>query len=189
VDPLMAATSFATIVGLLSNYKSESSGTQLSEFIQWLRDKRHEDVAIDIERNQMLAIHLKSILSLNHQELLLRLDSLDEVLASVASHIQTFSDLAESIRPSGTLSAQAMSIVKQFADSGANELWEHKSINSTRYHFISGAGQLDVQEPRFIEDDLNTLVELGLFRLDYGSKGTRKFIITRQAVQLANSAG
>ncbi|MCD9097512.1 hypothetical protein LU699_08710 [Luteimonas fraxinea] len=190
MDPLTAATSFATIVGLLSNFKSERSGNQLSDFVEWLREKRHEDVALRIERNQALAVQLKSILALNHQELVQRLDSLDSVLASVASHVGTFSNLATSVRPSTVLSAQAISIVKQFVASGANECWERKVLGpaGTRYHFIGGSDGLQIDEPRFVEDDLDTLVEFGILRLDYGSKGTRKFIITRQAVQLANSA-
>lgn len=190
MDPLTAATSFATIIGLLSNFKSERSGNQLSDFIDWLKEKRHEDVALSIERNQTLAIQLKSILSLNHQELVQRLDSLDTVLASVAAHVETFSSLATSVRPNGVLSDQAISIVKQFAASGANECWERKYLGpeGTSYHFIGGSGELQIDEPRFVEDDLNTLVELGILRLDFGSKGTRKFIITRQAVQLASSA-
>ena len=187
MDPLTAATSFATIVGLLSNYKSERSGTQLSDFIEWLKGKRHEDVAQSIEQNQMLAVQLKSILALNHQELVQRLDSLDAVLASVASHVETFSTLATTVRSDSVLSDQAMSIVEQFADSGANEMWEQKYLGGTRYHFIGGAGSLQVEEPRFIEDDLNTLIDLGIFRLDFGGKGTRRFIFTRQAAQLAKS--
>jgi hypothetical protein len=190
VDPLTAATSFATIVGLLSNFKSERSGTQLSEFIEWLKEKRHDDVALSIEHNQSLAIQLKSILSLNHQELVQRLDALDAVLSSVAIHVETFSNLAAAVRSSSILSDQAISIVKQFVASGAREFWEHKALGpeGTSYHLIGGSGKLEIPEPRFAEDDLNTLVELGILRLDFGSKGTRKFIITRQAVQLANTA-
>lgn len=189
MEPLTAATSFATIVGLLSNFKNERSGTQLSDFIEWLKDKRHEDVAFNIEQNQTLSIQIKSILSVNHQELVERLNSLDEVLASVASHIHTFSSLAIAIKPGIALSDQAISIVKQFVESGANECWEQKFFGpeGASYQFIGGDGSLNISEPRFIEDDLNTLVELGILRLDYGSKGTRKFIITRQAVKLADS--
>ncbi len=189
MDPLTAAASFATIIGLLSNFKSERSGTQLSDFTEWLKDKRHEDVALSIENNQALAIQLKSLLSVNHQELIQRLNSLDEILASVASHINTFSSLAAAVKPNSILSEQAISVVKQFVASGTKECWEHKSYGSegSAYLFIGGKSRLEVAEPLFIEDDLNTLVELGILRLDYGSKGTRKFIITRQAVQLANS--
>ena len=187
MEPLTAATSFATIVGLLSNFKSERSGTQLSDFMEWLKDKRHEDVAQSIEQNQMLSIQLKSLLALNHQELVKRLDSLDSVLASVASHIEAFSSLATAVRSDSLLSDQVMSIVRQFVDSGAKEMWERKHLGGTDYLFIDGSGHLEIHEPRFIEDDLNALLELGIFRLDFGGKGTRKFIITRQALQLASS--
>ena len=189
MDPLSAATSFATIVGLLSNFKAERSGTQLSDFIEWLKEKRHEDVALDIERNQSLSIQLKSILALNHQQLVDRLDSLDRILASVAAHVETFSSLAISVRPSSVLSNQAIAIVKQLAKSSASEFWEHRTLgrDGPTYHLIGAAETLEIKEPRFIEDDLSTLVELGILRLDFGSKGTRKFLITRQAVALANS--
>lgn len=193
MDPMTAAASFATIVGLLSNYKSERSGTQLSEFIEWLKEKCHEDVAQSIERNQMLGLQLESVLAVNHQELLERLDTLDRILASVSLHVEIFSPLAGTMRPDSVLSEQAHSIIKQFSDSGSEECWEQKTINSTRYYFIrnrdgtGSGGVLEISEPRFIEDDLNTLLELGIIRVDYGSKGTRKFIITRQAVQIANS--
>jgi len=189
MEPLTAAASFATIVGLLSNFKNERSGTQLSDFTEWLKDKRHEDVAQSIEQNQMLAIQLKSILSVNHQELVQRLSSLDEILASVASHIHTFSSLATAVKPSTVFSEQAISIVKQFVASGAKECWEHKFLGpeGSSYQFIGGQGILEISESRFIEDDLNTLVEFGILRLDYGSKGARKFIITRQAVQFVSS--
>ena len=53
---------------------------------------------------------------------------------------------------------------------------------------VGASGNLDVTDPRFIEDDLNTLVELGILRLKHGSKGTKQFVITRQAVVLAESA-
>ena len=104
-------------------------------------------------------------------------------------HMEIFSSLASAVRPSSIFSDQAISIVKQFVESGAREFWEHKVLgpDGTSYHLIGGSGQLQIAEPRFMEDDLNTLVELGVLRLDFGSRGTRKFIITRQAVQLANS--
>ncbi len=189
MDPVTAATSFATIVGLLSNFKSERTGNQLTDFTDWLKEKRHDDIASDIERNQMLAIQLKSILSLNHQELVKRLDNLDAILSSVASHVETFADLAIEIQPNSGLSGQAISIVKQFSSSGAREIRERKNVGAgqTSYHLIGAQEDLAIPEPRFAEDDFNTLVELGYLRVDYTSQGNRKFIITRQADSLANA--
>lgn len=190
MDPLSAAMSFATIVGLLSNFKTERSGTKLDDFIEWLKEKHHEDIARSITQNQSLSSQLQSVLALNHQELVQRLDSLDQVLSSVAAHVETFSSLATTIRPSSVLSEQAITVVKQFVASGAKEFWQTQYLGDTGPKFIlmGVSGNLDVAEPRFIEDDLNTLVELGILRLKYGSNGTKQFVITRQAVALAESA-
>lgn len=187
LDPLSIATSFSTIVGLLSNFKSERSGGQLPEFITWLQEKHHEVVVSGIEQNQRLSQQLESLLVLNHEDLVKRLDSLDMILASIAMNIDTFSSLATTIRPDCIFSEQAISIVKQFVASGASECWEQKYLEDRSSNFsLIGAGQLKIEEPRFVEDDFRTLVEFGILRLDFGSKGTRKFIITRKAVLLVS---
>ena len=52
------------------------------------------------------------------------------------------------------------------------------------YILIKGSQKkITYQEPKFMEDDLNTLVELGFLRLDFGSKGSRLFYVTRQALR------
>ena len=190
MDPLSAAMSFATIVGLLSNFKAERSGTKLDDFIEWLKEKHHEDIARSITQNQSLSSQLQTVLALNHQELVQRLDSLDQVLSSVAAHVVTFSSLATAIRPSSVLSEQAIAIVKQFVASGAKEFWQTQYLGDAGPSFmlIGASGKLDVGDPRFVEDDLSTLVELGILRLKYGSAGTKQFVITRQAVALVASA-
>ena len=43
-----------------------------------------------------------------------------------------------------------------------------------------------MKEPRFAEDDLNLLVELGLLRQDFTSRGNKQFYITRNAVEFIN---
>lgn len=189
MDPISIATSFATIVGLLCNFKSESSGRELSEFIEWLKEKHHTDVVSGIEHNRKLSNELQALLFLNHQDLIDRLDSLDQILASIAVNIECFSNLASTIRPDTIFSEQAISIVKQFTASGASECWESSELghDATSLILIDGTGQLEIKEPRFLEDDLRTLVDLGVLRLDYGSRGTRKFFITRKAVLLAES--
>ena len=53
-------------------------------------------------------------------------------------------------------------------------------MSGTTYQTTDGQTKvLTINVPRFIEDDLNTLSELGLLRVDYGSRGDRFFIITR----------
>lgn len=44
MDPLSLAGSFATLVGLLANFKAERSGAELSDFMSWLRESHHEEI-------------------------------------------------------------------------------------------------------------------------------------------------
>jgi len=191
VEPLSAAFGFATIIGLIADFRTQKTGAKLDEFIEWLKETEHGRIAREIEQRDSLSEQLQAVLSLNHEELSMRLDSLDRILSSIARHINVFSGLAESIHPAHELSKQAVSIVKQFADSGVREFW----ISST---LRDGAPELELidakkpktikyDETRFIEDDLKKLVNYGILDLKESSN-TRRYLITRKAVQLAKLA-
>lgn len=191
MDLMMGAGAFATVVGLLCNFKSERSSGDLDQFILWLKEKRHEDVAVEIENNKKLLQQLTEILSTNHDELIEKLGSLDRLMSSVAAQIADFSGLALTIHPQVSISDQAVSVLKQLVDSGAKLFMEHKMMTGEpdEYLLLDGAhGPVQYEEPRFIGDDLNTLVELGLLRLEFGSKGSRRFFVTRNAVAFIQEA-
>ncbi|ANB16330.1 Hypothetical protein I596_293 [Dokdonella koreensis DS-123] len=44
-----------------------------------------------------------------------------------------------------------------------------------------------MDDPRFLEDDLTTLVDLGLLDLSYNSKGGRLFSLKRAAARFVES--
>lgn len=190
MDLMTGAGAFATIVGLLSNFKSERSSEDMDQFILWLKEKRHEDIASGIEGNKTLLQQLTGILSTNHEELIQRLSTLDQVLSSVASHVEDFSGLAQTLHPNSVISPQAVSILRQLVDSGAKLFMEHKTMSGApnEYLLIDGAhGKIEYEEPRFMDDDLNTLVQLGLLQLEFGSRGSRRFLITREAVRFISA--
>jgi len=186
MDPLTVAGTFATIVGLLSNFKAEQSGTELSEFIAWLREKHHEEIAAAIERNSALLAELSGILATNHKELVQRLEQFDNRLSQIASQIEGFGGLAQALNPGSQLSDQALSVLKQFVSSGAEVFMENKKFtgNPDEYILIGGTGgKIEYTDRRFIKDDLEMLISLGLIRLDLGSKGSKRFLITRTAAE------
>ena len=179
---------FATIVGLLCNFQGERSGTTLKQFIDWLKEKHHEDIAAAIERDRAISDQLQTLLTGNHQELVERLSKLDQMISSVAGQMDEFSGLAKSIYPELQLSGQAISVVRQLIESGAKTLMELKMLSGDEYCFVDGGtGDLKYSEPRFIEDDLLTLVQFGLLRLEFASKGSRQFKLTRSAVAFIDS--
>ena len=53
---------------------------------------------------------------------------------------------------------------------------------------MQSGGQVIFEEQRFIDDDMNTLVNCGLLRLSYSSKGSEIYsIIMRDATQFISS--
>lgn len=193
MEPITLASSFASVVGLLVSYKAERTQKQDNEyiaFIDWLREKRHEEAIAGIEANQRLATGIRALLNQNNELILERFEKIDELLSRVASQVGDFAEIAASIHPEIELSEQAVSIVQQLVASKASKFMEIKVMTGApdAYKVIGGAGgDIRYDEPQFIEDDLLTLVELGLLRLEFGSKGTRIFNVTRAAMRLAET--
>lgn len=176
---------FATIVGLLSNFKSQRSSGDLNDFILWLKQEQHADIAASVQNNELLLQQLSSILSVNHDDLINRLIELDMLMSSVAGQMKEFSGLAGVLYPQLNISPQAVSIIQQLVSSGAKMFMERKFMTGNLNQYIlleGGVGTITYNEARFIEDDLDTLVKIGLLRMDVASKGSRRFHITRSAV-------
>lgn len=185
MDPLTTAGAFATIVGLLSNFKAEQSGSELTEFTKWLKEKHYEEVAAAIERNSTLSKELSKILATNHSDLVERLLQLDSRMTQLASQFEGFGGLANALNSKPALSEQAISILRQLVESGAEYFMEHKMFTGEpdEYQLIGGAGgKIAYADRQFIKDDLDSLVSANLVRLDLASKGSRKFFVTRAAV-------
>ncbi|MCW5200639.1 hypothetical protein VU07_02340 [Desulfobulbus sp. F4] len=190
MDPLTSAGLFATIIGLLCNYKSERSSTDLNEFMRWLEEKHHETIAASIQNNAELENNLTSFLNIKHEELVGHLQRLDLLFASVAGKLDEFSGIAKAIHRKMLFSMQAVSILTQLVDSGAECFIESAEFYGTPYptFYIIGGNKEKIEyehygEARFVEDDLNTLINNKLLRLSIstGRYRERKFHITRSA--------
>ena len=190
MEPITIATSFASIVSLIGQYRSERGAKEkadFNEFIQWLQETQHQDLKELLEINTKATISIKALLNEDRELLLAKIDDLDSALASYASKFEGFSELASAIKPEVVLSAQALSILRQFEASGGSKMIQLKSLGPVQYLFLDGNGQLEIDEPRFIEDDINTLIELGLLRQDYNRKGGSLYVYTRAASKLVAS--
>lgn len=185
-DPLTTATTFATIVSLISDFRNEHNKVAIDDhqkFLEWLSDNRHDEIKIILEQNQETIISIKAILNQDYEIVFQKLHSIDSKLASLLSEDVLFSKLVEAISPEQALSKQALAVLIQFDNSQASEMLEvAKYSDGTLYMFIDGLqGQLNYTEPRFIQDDLEKLIELGLLRQRRNSEGKKVFQFTRRA--------
>lgn len=183
MEPLTTASAFASIVGLLAIFKSEQRAEEsetVEQYVDWLRRQEHEQLATLIQNNTLLSKSLQALLSQQHDEVMSKLHALDQVLSDVARHVKGFQEIAEAVTVQTFLSDQAVSILRQINEANSSKLIEIKTLSGTTYQTLDGQKMvLTIGDPRFIEDDLNTLCELGLLRMDFGGAGSRLFLITR----------
>lgn len=85
----------------------------------WLGDQRHDEIKTMLQSNAVTTISVKAILNDSREIILARLASLDNTLATIASGIDQYREIAQIAYPSTALSTQAMAVLEQFYDSGA----------------------------------------------------------------------
>lgn len=164
MDSLTIATTFATLVGLICNFrqeKGERKALDHGKFIEWLEYHRHEE--------------LKNLI-VNTAALQAEVDSLLRSAPLVAA-------------PNTELSEQAISILRQFVKSDA-ETFFYESYGGGNFSLGWEAGnEIEITELRFLEDDLNQLVQLGLLSVQHNFGNNVIFRLTRSAVRFLQAVG
>ena len=80
-------------------------------------------------------------------------------------------------------------MLRQLEDQQASGFFALKVMGGKSILHSYEGGQLDYEDSRFIEDDLNTLVELGFLRLGHTPKGENKYGFTRTASEYVKLLG
>jgi len=188
MDPITLSTTLASLVGLICNFKQEKKDQkELSskEFVEWLEFHKHRDLKNLILHTHNLSSEIDSLLKQNHELILTKLNKIDDILASLLSHFKGLQGIVQLLKPNSQLSDQAISILRQFVNSNSDEFGI--IINGIEYCLIlTSGGSMDVEDQRFLKDDLNTLVELGFLYPRIGSKGSQFYGITRNADRFIN---
>lgn len=181
---------FATIVGLLATFQFNRDGqSDLEDFKHWLEENNHSNMVSIIENNQGIQQQLAVFMNQNHDQVMSQLSTLNDLMVSLASHMQGLGSLAAGFDPNGGLSDQAIDVLRQFVNSGSTNMHYRKN-NSGRggdFYVLEGAPNIEYSESRFIGDDINSLVNSGLITLSRGSKGGHIYKITRQAVSFIDA--
>jgi hypothetical protein len=189
--PLTIATAFSTIVGLISNFrqqKGETNALNHQMFIEWLEYHKHEDIKNLICNTTALQGEVDNLLRADHALIIAKLDAVSTALASLMSLAGEFRGFVSATLPAAEFSEQAVSILKQLADSKSS----YFSINKMRFGTLlclETGGQIQYGEARFLDDDLDQLVSMGLLSLDCDKNRNRYYRITRNGVRLVGKLG
>ena len=191
MDPLTAATTFAQLVGLLTDYVSSKGSRDTldaQDLARWAATHGHVEVMQAIERNQATAVGVKAALAEGRDELLAKLNTLDEKLSAVAAGLGPLDAIAKALRPESVLSVQALEILCEFEVTGAPLAIEHTSMDVGGPELLFQSqreGSLEIREERFYHDDMASLVNLGLLSASLNSRRDRVFRLTRLGSQVA----
>ncbi|WP_193453245.1 hypothetical protein [Pseudomonas nitroreducens] len=192
MDPMAIAGGFASIVGLVGQYKAgrdSVSGKSFDDFMQWLVTSNHSDLKALIEANHGTVISIKAILNQDREALHKRLEQLDSALVAFASAVEGFAQLGKSLYPEASLSDQAISILVQIEENKASKLLlvDYLSEDSELLFLDGCGGQVEIADSRFLEGDLQALVDARLLLPGRNSQGNPMWTFTRAAAEFVKA--
>jgi hypothetical protein len=79
VEPLTAASTFATLLGLICSFKAgrnETKHEDYNEFVAWIASQRHFEPVKELESNHELSLGVKVLLTDNHQRVITKLKAI-----------------------------------------------------------------------------------------------------------------
>jgi hypothetical protein len=164
MTPVETASYFATIIGLICNWRTER-GTQtidqFGDFLSYLLQHHFEGLHDEIAHSQELQIRLRDLLSKDFAFISEKLDLISEGMVCLASKMDALSPLAGAFHATGeSLSNQALGMLKAFDVSQAHEMvWSGGSGFK-----LTGKGGFHVIEKRFASADVQALLDHGFIK-------------------------
>ncbi len=173
MDPATISTTLATIVGLLCNYRQEKGDREKLDhrtFVEWLEYHRHEEIKTLICDTYHLQSEVDALLREDSQRLASKLNNIEQMLARLLSRIEGFAPVVESLHPGIELSAQALEILSLFVTTESDRLVVFHAPDGPKFALFPGTGgsapMYRVPQPRLLDDDVRTLLQLGFIPPD-----------------------
>lgn len=187
MDAITLANSFAAIVGLLVTFQSTRDQANISDFLEWLRENNNENTAIVIENDIELQRQLSAFIGQNHDEVMSQLSKLNNLMVSVASRMDGLSGLASTFKLNNSLSDQAIGVLRQFVNSKSKSIYRVETIDGEVNYLLMSDGNIEYDDSRFIDADVQSLVDNKLITKEALSSSDFSYGITRQAVVFIES--
>ena len=187
MDAITLAGSFASIVGLLVSFQSIRDEANISDFLEWLRENNNTNTAHIIENNAELQQQLSIFISQNHDEVMMQLSTLNNLMVSIASRMDGLSGLALKFNDTYGLSDQAIGVLRQFVNSKSKSIYRVETIDGEVNYLLMSDGNIEYDDSRFIDADVQSLVDNKLITKEALSSSDFSYGITRQAVVFIES--
>jgi len=177
-------TAAVTITQLLGLYRQEIGARKdrtHREFIEWLGYHRHEEIKELVTHTFHLQSQVDDLLCRDQAEIIAKLDQVNQIVVDILARVEGLAPIAAKMVPNLGLSDEAIGMLRLLAKSKSGEL------------FSPGEGQLIVDaclykstDPKFLQDDLDSLVAHGFSSIDYSARGKPFYRLTRRGAQFFN---
>ena len=146
-------------------------------------ENNHSNMIAIIDSNESLQQDLTSFMNQNHDQVMAQLFTLNDLMVSIASHMQGLGNIASSFASNNGLSEQAVDVLRQFVKSGSSKMHYMKNTSGrgNDFYVLEGAPNIEYSEQIFMKGDITSLVNSGLITSVSGSGGKATYAITRQA--------
>ena len=129
MDLILAATTYATIAGLVCNFKQERNNQRdltHEQFVAWLDERKREDLKEFILRSQEIPNEIQTLLKEDTEAILVRMKELRDSLAELPTSIR---DIARSIETTRARSDRISLLFQLIAEAERDaQLWEHRGM-------------------------------------------------------------
>ncbi len=187
IDPVSGTGLILSLIQIFHRERDKTKQANTEELFKWLLEHKFSEIKDSISQNKILTGEIENLLRSNRDELIERFNKLEEMVGVVASGFSDFRKIVSAINPSAELSAQALSIINQFVDSGGRLILTIRHLNGMIIQTDNRVA-IKVAEFRFLDDDLSTLCNVGLLSFDgYMDSGGERYRITRNAVKFVES--
>jgi hypothetical protein len=187
IDP----TIFISLVGLICNYRQEVSGRKNEDketFYQWLTNHQHGKMLELLRDNLILSKSVEDLIIDQAGKTHRSLETLVESLAVISSRLDGLSSIQAELLPNNQISNQAIEILRLAESTEASLFFIFGDLKEKNIVFLSGSQVFPYafSEPRFLEGDIELLLQLGLIRVNsHSSSGDPQYAITRFGSQYA----
>ena len=182
IDPISATNLAATLVQLIGLFRQERGARKdltHREFIEWLEHHRHEEIKELITQTYHLQTQVDDLLRQDHTEILSKLDQVNVIVVEILSRVKGLSAVATTIVPDIGLSDQAIGILKLVAKSKEGALFNPGQAEQ----LIIDADFYAAEDPRFLQDDITSLIARDFFLVLHTDGGEPYYKLTRRGAR------
>jgi hypothetical protein len=190
MEDAFSLSMYLSLVGLIATYRQLADGRSsgdTAKFQTWLISSGFRDVSAKIDESVSLQAGLAALLEEDSALIKSKLDTIEDVVRSVASRMEGFSKLSEAIPHEGYLSDQACNLIRRLDANESGEMLCHIETRIVKVVFLpTSSGRFEPSEPRFLSDDLSKLESAGWIRLvRHNGSGQPIYAITRRGSEAA----